>query len=46
MQESQNAIVKVQPGSKGYWCYNGKTKARIAEPKGLKDAHITPNISF
>jgi hypothetical protein len=46
MQESQKKIVKVQPGSKGYWCYNGKTKARVVEPKGLKDAHITPNISF
>jgi hypothetical protein len=46
MQESQKKIVKVQPGSKGYWCYNGKAKARVVEPKGLKDAHITPNISF
>jgi hypothetical protein len=46
MRESQKKIVKVQPGSKGYWCCNGKTKVRIVEPKGLKDAHITPNISF
>ncbi|CAK9205019.1 unnamed protein product [Sphagnum troendelagicum] len=46
MQEPQKKIVKVQPGSKGYWCCNGKTKVRIVEPKGLKDAHITPNISF
>lgn len=46
MQEPQKKIVKVQPGSKGYWCDNGKTKARIIAPKGLNDAHITPNISF
>jgi hypothetical protein len=46
MGESRKKIVKVQPGSKGYWCYNGKTQVQIVEPKGLKDAHITPNMSF
>jgi len=46
MQKSQKKIVKVQPGSKGYWCYKGKTEVQIVELKGLKDAHITPNISF
>jgi hypothetical protein len=45
-QKSQKKIVNVQPGSKGYWCYNGKTEVRIVEPKGLKYAHITPNLSF
>jgi len=46
MRKSKKKIVKVQPGSKGYWSYNGKPKARIVEPKGLENAHITPDISF
>ncbi len=44
-KKAQNAIVKVQPGSKGYW-YNRKKKIRIDDPKDLKDVCITPYLSF
>ncbi|CAK9864793.1 unnamed protein product [Sphagnum jensenii] len=44
-KEAQNAIVKVQPGSRGYW-YNREKQIRIDNPKDLKDVCITPDLSF
>jgi hypothetical protein len=44
-KEAQNAIVKVQPGSRGYW-YNREKQIRIDAPKDLKDVCITPYLSF
>jgi hypothetical protein len=44
-EKAQNAIVKVQPGSRGYW-YNREKQIRIDAPKDLKDVCITPYLSF